>query len=70
MNNYQAGVCCYQPKVEVDNDQLRLVNASYRAKTEFNNCFVIYLKELRKPFVLFRIPAPSKVDVVAISMTS
>ena len=28
-----------------DNDKLRLGNLSFHAKTEFNNCFIIYLKE-------------------------
>ena len=47
MNNYQAEVCHYQPKpkAEVNNDKLRLDNFSYHVKTEFNNCFFIYLKE-------------------------
>ena len=46
MKNYQAQVCRYHlnPKAEVANDKLRLVNSSYHVKTEFNNCF-IYLKE-------------------------
>ncbi len=46
MKNYQAEVCRYQPKpmVEVVNDKLRLVHSSYHVKTEFNNCFIIYIK--------------------------
>ncbi len=38
MKNYQAEVCRYQPKAEVINDKLRLVNSSYHVKTEFNKC--------------------------------
>ncbi len=47
MKNYQAEVCRYQPKpkVEVDNDKLRLDNSSYYVKNKFNNCFKTYLKE-------------------------
>ena len=47
MKNYQAEVCRYKPKpkAKVDNDKLRLSNSSYDVKTEFNNCFIIYLKE-------------------------
>ncbi len=81
MKNYQAEVCRYKPKAEVYNDKLRLVNSSYHVKTEFNHCFIIYLKErkklpvvcrtyLRKPFVLFHIPAPLEFDVVVIGLTS
>ena len=47
LKNFQAEVCRYQakPKAEVDNDKLRLVSSSYQVKTEFNNCFIIYLKD-------------------------
>ncbi len=48
MKNYQVEVCRYQPKAEVHNDKLRLDNSSYHVKTEFNNCFMIYLKEWKK----------------------
>ena len=44
MKNYQAEVCRYQPKAKVDNEKLRLVNSSYHVKTEFDICFIIYLK--------------------------
>ncbi len=68
MKNYQAEVYRYQPK-------LRLDNSSYHVKTEFNNYFIIYLRTycrtyLKKAFVLFHIPTPSKVDVVVIGMSS
>ncbi len=62
IKNYQAEVYRYQSK----------------SKAEFNNCF-IYFKErknsscmtyLRKPFMLFHIPAPLKVDAVDSGMTS
>ena len=44
MKNYQDDVCRYQPKPKADNDKLRLDNSSsYHVKTEFNNCFIIYL---------------------------
>ena len=47
MKNYQAEISHYQPKPKpyVDNDKLKLVNSSYHAKTQFNYCFFIYLKE-------------------------
>ena len=45
LKNYQAEICCYQPKAEVDNDKLKLYNSSFRVKTVYNNCFIIYLKE-------------------------
>ena len=47
MKNYQAEVCCCQPKpkAEADNDKLRLDNSSFHVKTEINNCFITYLKE-------------------------
>ncbi len=33
----------------VDNDKLWLDNSSYYVKTEFNNCFIIYLiKRMKK----------------------
>ena len=50
MKNYQAEVCRYKPnpKAEVYNDKLRFVNSSYHVKTEFNHCFIIYLKERKK----------------------
>ena len=48
MKNYQAEVCRYQPKAEVDSDKLRLHNSSCHMKTEFNNCFIIYLKRMKK----------------------
>ena len=62
MKNYQASVCRYQPKpkaefqtrnkAEIDNDKLRLDgNSPYYVKTEFNNCFIIYLKELIYNFI-------------------
>ncbi len=83
MKNYEAEVCRHQlrPKAEIDNDKLRLRNSSYHVTSEFNNCFIIYLKEwkkipvvehicMRKAFVLFHIPAHSEVDVVVIGMTS
>ena len=64
----------------VDNDKLRLDNSSYHVKTEFNNCFIIYLKEKKNYrlydifekaiHVLFHIPAPLEADVVLIGMTS
>ncbi len=36
MKNHQAKVWCFQPKAEVDNNKLMLVNSSYHVKTEFN----------------------------------
>ena len=49
MKNFQAEVCRYQPKPRagVYNDKLRL-NSSYQVKTEFNICFIIYFKGMKK----------------------
>ena len=33
-----------QPKAEVDNTNRGLDNSRYHAKTEFNNCFIMYSK--------------------------
>ena len=42
MKNYQAKVCRYQPKAELDNDKLsQLVNFSYHVKTEFGIIIVL-----------------------------
>ena len=38
----------YQPKAEIANDKLRLDNSSCHMKTEFNNCFIIYFKKMKK----------------------
>ena len=53
--NIKPNVCPYQPKAkaEVDNANWELDNFSYHAKTEFNNCFIIYLK-YSKIFNTFR----------------
>ena len=62
MRNYYEGQgLCYLPKAEGNTNQ-RLNNSSYPARTEFNNCFIIYFSEytkkrtlpLRKPFVFSR----------------
>ena len=45
---FSTSVVSTKPKAEVNNDKLRLVNSSYHVKTEFNNCFIIYLKERKK----------------------
>jgi hypothetical protein len=45
VKNYQTRGLSYQPKAEVDNTNWGLDNSYYLAKTEFNNCFIIYLKD-------------------------
>ena len=46
IENYQGQGLCYPPKLktEVDNTNRGLDNSRYHAKTEFNNCFIIYSK--------------------------
>ena len=48
-----------KPKAEADNTNRGLNNSSYPTRTEFNNCFIIYLYlqnyPLKKPFVFSRI---------------
>jgi hypothetical protein len=46
MKNFHVWSLCYQtkPDAKVDNIKFRLVNSSYLAKTEFNNCFISLLK--------------------------
>ena len=42
MRNYLGrGLCCL-PKPEADNTNRGLNNSSYPARTEFNNCFIIF----------------------------
>ena len=61
MRNYQGRGLCYlpKPKAEADNTNRGLNNSSYPTRTEFNNCFIIYLYlqtfPLKKPFVFSRI---------------
>ncbi len=47
MKNYQADVYRYQPKPkgEVDNNKMHSLIILHYVKYEFNNCFIIYLKE-------------------------
>ena len=44
-----------KPKAEADNTNRSLNNSSYPTRTEFNNCFIIYLYlrtfSLKKSFV-------------------
>ena len=44
-----------KPKAEADNTNRRLNNSSYPTRTEFNNCFIIYLYlqtfPLKKPAI-------------------
>ena len=44
MMNYQGRDLCYLPKpeAEADNTNRGLSNSSYLARTEFNNCFIVY----------------------------
>ena len=44
IDNYQGQGLCYppKPKAEVDNTNRGLDNSRHHAKTEFNNCFIIY----------------------------
>ena len=48
-----------KPKAEADNTNRGLNNSSFPTRTEFNNCFIIYLYlgtfPLKKAFVFFRI---------------
>ena len=46
MRNYQGRGLCYLPKskAEADYTNRGLNNFSYPARTEFNNCFIIFLK--------------------------
>ena len=57
MRNYYGRGLGYlqKPKAEADNTNRGLNNSSYPARTDFNNCFIIYLSEQRtfvitKPF--------------------
>ena len=45
MRNYYGRGLCYlqKPKAEADNTNRGLNNSSYPTRTEFNNCFIIYL---------------------------
>ena len=45
MRNYEGrGVSCLpKPKAEADNTNRGLNNFSYLTRTEFNDCFIIYL---------------------------
>ena len=61
MRNY-LGRCLFylsKPKAEVDNTNRGLNNSSLPTRTEFNNCFIIYLYlrtfPLKKSFVFSRI---------------
>ena len=57
MGNYQGRGLCYlpKPKAEADNTNRGLNNSSYPTRTEFNNCFIIYLYlqtfPLKKPAI-------------------
>ena len=55
MRNYLGRGLCYLPKAEADNTNRGLNNSSYPTRTEFNNCFIIYLYlqtfSLKKSFV-------------------
>ena len=42
MRNYKDRGLCYLPKAEADNTNRDLNNSSYPARTEFNNCFIIF----------------------------
>ena len=50
IENYQGQGLCYPPKskAEVDNTNRGLNNSRYHAKTESNNCFIIYSKTRSK----------------------
>ena len=50
IENYQGRGWCYppKPKAEVDNSNRGLDNSRYHAKTEFNNCFIMYSKPKNK----------------------
>ena len=50
IENYQGrGLCCQpKPKAEVDNTNRGLDNSRYYAKTEFNNCFIMYSKHKKQ----------------------
>ena len=53
MKNSAGRGGCYplRPKAEVDNILRDLQNSSYSTKAEFNNCFIIHLKDfLRSNF--------------------
>ena len=43
MRNYKGRGLCYLPKAEAVNTNRGLNNSSYPTRTEFNNCFIIYL---------------------------
>ena len=57
MRDYQGRGLCYlpKPKAEADNTNRGLNNSSYPTRTEFNNCFIIYLYlqtfPLKKPVI-------------------
>ena len=57
MRNYWGRGLCYlpKPKAETDNTNRGLNNSSYLTRTEFNNCFIIYLYlqtfSLKKPVI-------------------
>ena len=50
IEDYQAQGLHYppKPKAEVDNTNRGLDNCRYHAKTEFNNCFIMYSKPKNK----------------------
>ena len=50
IENYQGRGLRYppKPKAEVDNSNRGLDNSRYHAKTEFNNCFIMYPKPKNK----------------------
>jgi hypothetical protein len=48
IENYQGRGLCYPPKPEAENTNRGLDNSQYHAKTESNNCFIIYSKARSK----------------------
>ena len=50
--NYQGRGWRYlpKPKVELDNTNRGLDNCRYHAKTEFNNCFILYSQQKKKNY--------------------
>ena len=57
IENYQRRGLCYlpKPKAEVDNTNRGLNNSRYHAKTEFNNCFIMYSKRKKQHNIIFSI---------------
>ena len=51
MRNYQGRDLCERPKLkaQVDNTNRGPNNFSYPTRTDFNNCFIIYLYLYRTP---------------------